>query len=306
MTHIRISRYRLESADLLNARSGRRVFEGALVNIGAGYACLHSWPELGDPDLKVCLADLAGPRRTRLVRKTLVCLAADGAAREQGRSLFDGAIVPPSHATLPILSETAVASAVSLGFTHIKTKAGRNLPKELERIRHFAKQWPALKWRIDFNEAGSLNELIAIFSTWETEERAAIDFLEDPLKYHRENWADLRSATGLALANDRGLEFETGDSEVLVLKPALDDLIPGKQRRVVTSYLDHPLGQAFAAWEASRLGTAEICGLQTHRLFARTAFSEELGPAGPDFKIPTGSGLGFAAQLKELEWENYP
>ena len=44
-----------------------------------------------------------------------------------------------------------------------------------------------------------------------------------------------------------------------------------RQRVVLTSYMDHPLGQTFAAWEAARLGLqfpglVGVCGLQTHHL----------------------------------------
>ena len=79
------------------------------------------------------------------------------------------------------------------------------------------------------------------------------------------------------------------------------------QAVVMTSYMDHPLGQAFAAWEAARTellfpGLVRICGLQTHHLFEKDAFVEALGGWKPDFKVPGGTGLGFDDELALLTW----
>jgi len=43
---------------------------------------------------------------------------------------------------------------------------------------------------------------------------------------------------------------------------------------VVTTYLDHPLGQIIAALYAKEKGVKEACGLLSHRLFDTTAYSE--------------------------------
>jgi O-succinylbenzoate synthase len=83
--------------------------------------------------------------------------------------------------------------------------------------------------------------------------------------------------------------------------------IAHRQRVVLTGYMDHPLGQAFAAWEAARLelqfpGITGVCGLQTHHLFQDDGFTEELGPWSPAFKAPGGTGLGFDDLLEALPW----
>ena len=80
-----------------------------------------------------------------------------------------------------------------------------------------------------------------------------------------------------------------------------------QQRVVVTSYMEHPVGQAFAAWEAARLGLqfpglVGLCGLQTHHLFEPDEFSEMLGPWSPSFQVPAGYGLGFDDLLEALPW----
>jgi O-succinylbenzoate synthase len=71
--------------------------------------------------------------------------------------------------------------------------------------------------------------------------------------------------------------------------------------------MDHPLGQCFAAWWAARLACTtervEHCGLQTHELFEPSEFSEALGPAGPSFRFPEGTGFGFDDLLEKLPWK---
>ena len=79
------------------------------------------------------------------------------------------------------------------------------------------------------------------------------------------------------------------------------------QELVVTSYMDHPSGQAFAAWEAARLdrlypGRVGVCGLRTDHLFEAHEFSETLGPWVPQFTPPAGTGLGFDEWLEEIPW----
>ena len=296
-----ISKYKLQTAGALNAQTDRSVYEGVLVREGAGFGCLHSWPELGDPTLEECLVDLAGERGLALVRRTMACVEADGIAREAGKSLFEGLEVPRSHATLPVLNPEILGEAVSRGFDQVKVKAGRDVGGELREVRRMMKEFPGLGWRIDFNERGTLKELLDEFENWSEEEKGGINFLEDPVSYWGGDWAMLGAETGMVLANDRHVEEDRGDSEVLIVKPAVNGMLNG-ERVVVTSYMDHPLGQAFAAWEAARAGVTEVCGLQTHGLFAANGFTEALGRVRPGFGVPEGAGLGFGDLLEGLPW----
>jgi len=298
-------RYALKAAGVLNAKTGRDVYEGALIRVGEGFGCVHPWPELGDASLDECLHDLGGRAEMALVRQSLKCAEVDGAARMEGRSLFEGLLVPRSHASLPLCDEGAVAQAVERGFTHVKVKAGREVRRELEMLRSLIAKWPELRWRIDFNEMGEAEELKELFGEWDEAERAAVDFLEDPVSYNGGDWQGLREETGLALANDRHVDEERGDSDVLVVKPALHEIPARGRRRVVTSYLDHPLGQIFAAWEAARAGIEECCGLQTQELFEPSEFTERLGEAQPELIVPSGLGLGFGDLLEKLPWTKY-
>ncbi len=309
-----VARYRMKSRGFLNAISGRREFEGALIRVGDGYGCIHPWPELGDPPLEKCLADLQGARRWPIVRRALRCAEYDEAARSRDESLFEEMEVPQSHATVTELKPDAIAAAAEAGFTVIKIKGGRDLEKEEAFLEAMAAEFPALKWRIDFNEALQPEQAMAFLLGLSERARQALDFVEDPCPFSETAWPDLHRRTRVNLAVDREAGPHRAGAQVCVIKPAVDEpyllgeaAASHRQRVVLTSYMDHPFGQAFAAWEAARLelqlpGLVGICGLQTHHLFEANEFSEELGGWSPGFHIPGGTGLGFDDQLDALPW----
>jgi O-succinylbenzoate synthase len=75
---------------------------------------------------------------------------------------------------------------------------------------------------------------------------------------------------------------------------------------VVTSYLDHPVGQSFAAYQAA-LALAkghelDTCGLVTHSVYTDTPFTARLA-AQQGVLIPSsGTGIGFDEELESLTW----
>lgn len=309
-----ISRYRIKSRGFLNAVSGRREFEGALIRIGDGFGCIHPWPELGDPTLDKCLADLEGPRFWPIVRRAIRCAEYDEAARSREESLFEEMEIPLSHATITDSKLSEIAKAVEAGFTVVKLKGGRDLAKEGDFLESMLNEFPALKWRIDFNESLSPEKASDFLLGLSEKARAAIDFIEDPSPYSDTAWSDLFRKARVPLAVDRESGLHRSGAKVMVIKPAIDEpfllaeaAIAQMQRVVLTSYMDHPFGQAFAAWEAARLelqfpGITGICGLQTHHLFEAGEFSEQLGPWSPNFTPPPGTGLGFDDLLDALPW----
>lgn len=309
-----VSRYRLKARGYLNALSNRREFEGALIRIDGGYGCIHPWPELGDPPLEKCLADLAGARRWPIVRRAIRCAEYDQAAREHEHSLFEDMEVPDSHATLSLARAEGVAHAAEAGFTTVKLKAGRNPATEIQFLETMRAAHPGLKWRLDFNESLAPREAGEFLSQLSAETRAAIDFVEDPCPYSDGVWRDLQRRSGVKFAVDREAAPLSAAARVMIVKPAIDEpfllaeaALRHQQRVVVTSYMEHPVGQTFAAWEAARLslqfpGLVGLCGLQTHHLFEPDAFSEWLGPWLPVFQPPAGFGLGFDELLDELPW----
>jgi o-succinylbenzoate synthase len=310
VTTIRVHRYELVPRARLNARTAAGPRYGALLRVDDGFADVHPWPELGDAPLGEQLARLARGETTPLTARSLHFAALDAAARREGRSLFEGLTIPESH-------WPAAAGEAPPAFDTIKVKMpGSELP-------------PRGGLRLDFNATLDAASFLRIAATLP---RERIDFVEDPCPYDGAVWRDLRAQTGLRLALDR--EVATEGVDVLVVKPALQR-VPGEQvvgegvaasgerepgeRRaasgergetvgagavsiVVTSYMDHPIGQLHAAAVAARYATNARCGLVTHLLYEANAFSERLALDGARLVPPGGRGIGFEDLLEGLAW----
>jgi o-succinylbenzoate synthase len=303
MSTIHYWRYTLRSASALNAASGRRGHAGVLLRIGAGYGCLHPWPELGDLPLDDQLATLSRGGTTPLIDGATRCAEADGLARLAGRSLFCGPI-PESHwLALPGDSPEAVKAA---GFDRVKLKIGRDPASELDQ----AQLWGGAGFclRLDANE--SLDEA-AFLAFWKAlgPMRDQVELVEDVIPWEVAAWERLRK-TGVPLAVDREAESRFVAGDIAVIKPALSSWIPPDAGRyLVTSYLDHAIGQMWAAAEASRLGAGVdgarmlVCGLMTHRCFEPDPFFEHIRCEGARLMAPAGTGLGFDDLLEGLRWK---
>jgi len=309
-----ISPYRLRSRGFLNAVSARREFVGVLLRVGEGYGCIHPWPELGDPPLEKCLEDLKGRRFWPIVRRAMRCAEYDDAARRAEESLFEEMEVPPSHGTLLKADAAELSAVVEAGFGTVKMKAGRDLAAETVFLEAMVAEHPSLRWRLDFNESLDPGTADGFLTGLSAGTRKALDFIEDICPFSESAWEGLWKKHRVPLAVDRESGPHRKAAQVTVIKPAVDEpFLLGEaaamngQAVVVTSYMDHPLGQAFAAWEAARTellfpGLVKTCGLQTHHLFETDAFTELLGEWKPGFTVPGGTGLGFDEQLAALAW----
>lgn len=309
-----ISRYQLKSQGFLNTLSRRRTFDGVLLRINGGYGCIHPWPELGDPSIDQCLKDLRGGAQRSIVRRALRCVEYDRVARVFEHSLFDEMEVPTSHATLPQHHSAQVDLAQTHGFGCVKLKMSDSIASEAIFLNQMVREYTGLRWRLDFNESLDRSTFLDFWKLLNDETKQHLDFIEDPLPYSKSIWRELSQDAGVCFAVDKEASTQTESAKVMVIKPAVDEpfllaeaALHHQQRVILTSYMDHPVGQVFAAWEAARLslqfpGLVEVCGLQTHHLFEKNSFSEELGEWRPEFKVPSGYGLGFEDQLEALTW----
>jgi len=215
---------------------------------------------------------------TALTARSLALAKVDGDAREAGRSLFEGLTIPESHWP---------GSDPPPAFAIAKVKTGAVLP---ERVR----------LRIDYNAMLTAEEFLEVAAALP---RERIDFIEDPCPYDGPTWSMLRERTGLRLALDR--QFATEGVDVLVIKPAIQDFETFRVHPssfIVTSYMDHPVGQLGAAYVAATHEVG-VCGLLTHVLFHPNAFSERLRIDGARLVPPEGSGIGFDDLLDSLPWK---
>lgn len=308
---IYIHLYSLKSKYVLNSTSERASFEGALIRVNGGFGCIHPWQELGDPGLGDLIDSLrVGDASQPLIRNALGCARVDGEARRRGVNLFDGISVPKSHATL-VNPQEQLGRAVEDGFTVVKMKAGRDLETEVQFLNHTVRQYLELRWRLDFNQACTREQFDKFLADLSEEVIERIDFFEDPCSPN-ENI----DGVAVPMAIDKGVEFAAKPYSVAVVKPAVDDveaICKMAARRdlktVFTSYMDHPLGQSYAAYVAGVSckkygGLVDTrAGLMTHDLFEPNAFTEALGVSSPSWQSASGTGLGFDDLLEALDWE---
>ena len=271
-------KYELKPKRRLSAVAAEGPRRGALIRVDGGHADVHPWPELGDATLDEQLAMLARGETTPLTRASLKFADIDRAARRDERSLFDGLTIPPSHWPGPDPPG---------GFDTVKLKSIDRIPEHV-------------RLRIDFNGTLTPEEFVQIASTLP---RERIDFIEDPCPYDAATWTELRSRTGLRLALDRGsVAGQRRGADILVIKPAIEEIPPTDSELVVTSYMDHPIGQLCAAFAAATAGITTTCGLVTHVLYDPDPFIDRMQIEGTRLVPPGGRGWGFDDLLEGLPW----
>ncbi len=307
--------YTLYPVGALSARAAAQPREGVLLRgDNGGYACLQSWPELGDAPLEYELDALREGSPLRLGERACKCMEIDGEARAKGVSLFEGLTIPRSHATLTVsATPSQVYNLHQRGFRVGKIKVIPKLASTVERLTNLAAMVPDWKWRVDFNCTLSVDDALRFWDMLSDAMRARIDFVEDPCYYEVDAWQRLQDAGmplgyDLPVQNENIIPHRTTKPMMRLVKPARHHSNSGKP--VFTSYLDHPLGQCWAAYNAALFykdkpaEDVPLCGLVTQHIYRPNAFSEELGlDITPDFHAPGGTGLGFDALLAALPWK---
>ena len=311
---IEYHRYFLRSRDRaqLNSRTERTEFEGALIRVDeVGVGCIHPWPELGDSTLEEELAALAGGNPLPLATCALQCAAVRGEARREGRWLFEDLPIPASHWTAGPNDDPQVIA--DDGFDAVKLKVGRDIDTGLDLIERWAGPEKIDRLRLDFNESLDPDLFGEFWQLLPVATQSKIEFIEDPFPYDFDRWTEIGAQMGVALALDRqACEFGLGWTDTVVLKPAtvpsprLAELVAEKSRDLVfTSYMDHAIGQCWAAYTAAncRPNVSRLAGLLTQERFESDDFFSVLGRDGSELRPPRGTGLGFDEQLEALLWK---
>jgi O-succinylbenzoate synthase len=315
---MRVFRYALKSRGALNAVSVRRTFEGALVEVNGGVGCLHPWPEFGDEGVEDQLHILKNGGTTKVIERALRMAAVDGAARRAGVSLFEGQEVPLSHYSWDGNGDfdEQVERVLREGWRAVKTKGTKDLLGLVTWMERFANAAPGVQMRVDFNSCLSEADFVTWWGMLGEKVRGMVDFVEDGFGYQAGRWEAVRKACGVRLALDKALRGAVSGFDVAVLKPGRRDWrvmvseLPATVPVVLTSAMDHAIGQSFAAWEAAcalrELGSrVDRCGLCTEHLFEQDAFFERMGSRGGVLTVDReGTGLGFDEVLRGLDWVN--
>lgn len=318
---IDVHRYQLRSGAALNSASHRRCFEGALIRVGSGYGCVHPWPEFGDAPIEEQLSLLARDITTPVTAMALRCAQLDGAARESGVSLFAGLEIPRSHYSWSFAqpAEPQFQRLLTEGWTALKAKGSANSGETLRFLENCvsAGKDRELKLRVDFNgclDAPGFSQFMELMPPHLSQH---LDLIEDPFPYDAGLWQQAQMRWNVRLALDKGWRDGTTGFSAVVVKPARRDWRtvalkhPGLPL-ILTSAMDHAIGQMFAAYEAATAKTEigdriDLCGLCTQHLFEPDGFFERLkSPGGHLLPDLHGGGLGFGDLLERLPWQRLP
>lgn len=291
----------MAASHALNRRSAQSSVEGFLIRHAGGYGCVQPWPSLGQASLEGHWQALVHGQRLPLVERALLCARIDGAARAVGKSWWEEIAVPRSHATMIDLQCHGLDLA-ALGFTHAKVKVGIS---DLAALVDWSENQPDLKLRLDFNEVPAWAEAKEFLDQLPPTVRQRIEWIEDPFVFDVTQWRRWNAEGGVRLALDRALSESTAGTEWLTIwKPAWQDLprTADPAAVVVTSAMDHPVGQCWAAYCAAQAGVKQVCGLRTDHLFAGDDFLERMGAWSPAWTKLGGTGMGFDDLLEKLPW----
>jgi O-succinylbenzoate synthase len=317
------SPYTLVPRSRLGSKTNAKKRHGALLRLdinssASGFADLFPWPELGDETLEQQLIGIKSGTPSRLARRSLAMAEQDAIARSGATSLFNGHQVPPSHHLITnLLDNDLLVEAIRSQSTRIKAKLGADLERELvtldNLIRHTS---PNIKIRLDFNESISPYELRSIANRQLIHYADRIDFIEDPCVYDPDTWQWLNHSVGIPIALDRQADQHKHlrGFSVLVIKPAIqtphtlvETSIQQGLRIVFTSYLDHPVGQLHAAWQAAgaraEFGEAvDIAGLLSQVAYDSNPWSEAVFSPTGQLTSTSAPGIGFVELLEKEPW----
>lgn len=328
---IQIAPYQFRSRTPLNSRSlEQKEHPGMLLRFHfkdgkVGYGNLHPWESLGDLPLRDQVDLLKNGVLTNLTKQSLKLARSDAEARSEKRSLFDGLAIPKSHCTSPILlrpkGDALWAAFQDLhdtlheeGFDRLKLKVNAEaIEFLLARGAQLEELHPEIKWRLDCN--GSLNPADAkkLAKKITTSLKKRVEFIEDPCPFDEGAWKALAESFQLA-ADQIGKEESRDLAAIHVIKPAGEEYEPywtapaPEVRYVVTSYMDHPIGQMASAYIAALFQKKSpdrllACGLLTHHLYENNAYSDRIHSQGPQLRAPEGNGFGFDDLLEKEDWK---
>ncbi len=324
---IAFSAYALQPKSRLNAVSkSQERRKGFLLRFefenSWGYSACHPWPELGDPTVAEQFESLKkfkseGQGLTTLLEQSFYFAQVDAEFRAEKKNIFLGLAVPRSHFLISDLADFKQENfeeRLGQGFQSFKIKIGTDLKSESQQIQNlFTRIQPDIQLRLDANGTLDLETFVPFWQSLSGDIQNKIQFVEDPVSFEQnpKSWLQLRDSYKIPLAKD----FEPapkGQYDFLILKPAAQKTTQlqkewGSIPLVVTSYMDHPLGQAQAAWAAAQLSQSaglqvKECGLLSHHSYEKNEFSECLSQKGPEWLPPPGQGFGFDDLLEKQTW----
>jgi len=297
---ISLHQYTLKPLSAPNRLSAIKPRKGALLRVKFdkidhfGYADLFSWPELGDPTIEELIESLkAHPYRQAAA--SLAWANYEAKAKQQGVSLINQTQVK-NHKTMTELCE------IEDFYSHAKIKI--TSLAQYKEVLNFVKGNDKI-FRFDFNGLLQTKDEATHYSI-----PSHVDFIEDPFM---SSLMEDESALKLFKCQIAVDKDETPKkiklSDVWVVKPVyyspeyLLEQIKGSQKRIViTSNMDHPLGQIIALHVAQHL-PRETHGLLTQHVYETHAHSDWISQ-DKNILLSQGQGAGWGldSQFETLNW----
>ncbi len=311
-------RYTLEPVAQPNRLSDARPRKGALLRVRfqglphAGHADLFPWTELGDEPLEDQLDALRKGVPYSLGAASLCWAHHEAKALREGKALL-GETPVASHATL------TGPSPLPADCNRAKLKVGAPEVGRWSETEAFLRSHAGVRWRLDFN--GLFRDLEGARKFWRgvsPDVRERIEFVEDPMAGALMEDAALKEVfRGTKVAVDRAATPRAvARADLWVVKPVCfspDHLFSHvrhfPREVVVTSNMDHPLGQLIALHAAQELrgclGERLLDGgLITHGLYAPHAHSHWVEVRGACLRATSrGPGWGLGEVWERLTWE---
>ncbi len=301
------SDYELIPLSKPNAKASAKPRKGALLCIDGGYADLHPWPEFGDLPLEQQLLLIQQNKLSSLIERAFLFASIDRHHRSTHSSAFTSLSIPRSHTLITNIESLIDIAPLNKGT--YKVKIGADPSKEALTLNTLSSLDITL--RLDANETFSKKTFLSFWNSLNEDMQRKIEFIEDPFPL-AEDWS-LEQSIPLALDKAHG-QYHPDNYAYRIIKPASQDHltiasqeVAQGRKIVVTSSMDHPLGQVASAWCASVLhqhysSALSLCGLLSHTVYETNPFSEILRVNAGQLIPPEGTGFGFDDLLRTQKW----
>lgn len=329
MIKLEHANYELQPVTEIGSIASAEPRRGALLRITwpdgkRGHADCFPWPELGDADLEAQLWSLGQGKITPLMEQTMWLARRDAEWRAAGKSPYKGLTKVKNHyliADYKKVTDEEIYQAKAAGFTTFKVKFGKNVEDEARWLDKFIKVFSVMV-RVDFNGKINFPLLERFASILSVSAKARVEFVEDPFAWNLELWTE--AARLLPLAADAilgDLDFhrlEKTPFGTVIVKPARQDVAKMTSlvdrfglKMVVTSALDHPVGEMHAVIVAGELkkkypNRLLDCGCYPSRVYKLIDFGASIVKRGPFVEEVPGLGVGFDELFENTRWKSVP
>ncbi|MES3039418.1 MAG: hypothetical protein V4736_16030 [Bdellovibrionota bacterium] len=285
-----------------------------------GYADVHPWPELGDPNMEEQLAFLRKGKISALIEQAMWFAQRDAACRKLKKSLFNGSSPLRNNYIMGNVSGVTMEKLDEIkasGFQTIKVKVGHDLEEEVKFLNKVGGTGKFMI-RLDFNALANWQVFESFMSALDKKVLSYIEYIEDPIPFDREAWKEAKRFGKIAI--DHQITRFKWDMvhdppfDVVIIKPARQDVDKTVKfamhwglRMTVTSSMDHPVGALHAYSVAQDLAEKHPNimnepGCMTQDLYRMNPYAAMIETQGPYIvKCPT-TGVGFDQLLAQETW----